>query len=383
MKIAQYATQCLNTIENAGYEAYIVGGAVRDILMGITPADYDIATNAPPEAIIPLFSRIEKTGIKHGTVTVITDIAPIEVTTYRGESGYSDGRHPDSVHFISSLEEDLMRRDFTINAMAYNPRTDIIDLFGGKDDIKRGVLRAVGEPKKRFTEDALRIMRLFRFACKTNFTIEPETYAAAIDLCGTLSAISAERIFSELSQTLCSANPQNIAPLILAGGLSHLGLTRIQTPDRLQLISPLRENRFAAFCILCNTNTEFLNRLKADNALIKFVDSLFEFAKHKLCTDDYSARYILSLFSDQTIFGGLEIKNIIFGEDVLQSVSLIQSAINANSPRKICDLAVSGNDIAALGYKDRQIGEKLEYLLQQVILDPKKNNKDTLLNLIK
>ncbi len=381
IKIAEHALECLNTIESAGYEAYIVGGAVRDLLMGLAVSDYDITTNASPEDIISLFPRTHKTGIKHGTVTVITDTAPIEVTTFRGESGYSDSRHPDSVRFISSINEDLARRDFTINAIAYNPRTDIIDRFGGIDDIKNGILRAVGEPERRFKEDALRIMRLFRFACRLDFAIDPATYSAAANCASSLSAISAERIFAELCGSLVSSFPQNIAPLIRAGGLSHLGVSDITSPEKLSLISPSRNLRIAAFMLLAGADIDFLKKLKSDNALINFVREIFSFLEYELCCDDYSARLTLSRFSDEIVFGGLELKKIILGEDISKAKALIERAIKLNFPRHINDLAVCGNDIAALGYAGKQIGEQLEFLLQQVLKDPELNNRASLLAL--
>ena len=184
----------LDTLINSGHSAYIVGGCVRDLLCGKKPHDYDITTSALPHETQALCDKTVATGIKHGTVTVIIDGEPIEVTTFRTEHEYSDSRHPESVNFVSNVAEDLARRDFTVNAMCYNHIDGLLDLFGGKEDINNKVLKSVGEAKTRFSEDALRILRLFRFAATLDFTIEKNTFNAAIKCAPSLKNISAERI---------------------------------------------------------------------------------------------------------------------------------------------------------------------------------------------
>ena len=184
----------LSVLHNAGHKAYIVGGCVRDLLCGKEPHDFDITTSALPQEVSALFEKTVETGIKHGTVTVIIDRTPIEVTTFRTEGAYINHRRPDSVSFVSAVDEDLSRRDFTVNAMCYNHSEGLIDLFGGKADIENRILRAVGEPKARFCEDALRILRLFRFAATLGFSIEEKTLSAAIECAPFLKSISAERI---------------------------------------------------------------------------------------------------------------------------------------------------------------------------------------------
>lgn len=179
-----------------GHKAYIVGGCVRDILMNKIPADYDIATSATPKEVISIFEKTVPTGLKHGTVTVLIDSQPIEVTTFRTETEYTDNRHPENVEFVSDITQDLSRRDFTINAMAYNPTAGIIDCYGGKADIENKLLRCVGNAEMRFTEDALRILRLFRFASTLNFEIEKNTLNAALKKAYLLQNISRERIFA-------------------------------------------------------------------------------------------------------------------------------------------------------------------------------------------
>lgn len=191
-KQAELAVQIL---EQAGYEAYIVGGCVRDMLLGKTPADWDITTSAVPSEVMNAFKdyRSIPTGLKHGTVTVLLDNVPVEITTFRQEGKYQDGRRPDRVSFVRSLYEDLSRRDFTVNAMAYNQAKGLIDYYGGEEDLKAGVIKCVGEPAKRFNEDGLRIMRALRFASVYDFDIEKRTGEAVRKCAGNLEKVSAER----------------------------------------------------------------------------------------------------------------------------------------------------------------------------------------------
>ena len=204
MQLPSYIVKVLDMLENAGYEAFIVGGCVRDSLMGNTPHDYDITTSALPEETERVFSgmRLIETGMKHGTVTVIADGSPVEITTYRVDGEYHDSRRPDHVSFTRSLREDIARRDFTVNGIAYSPKRGMFDYFSGAEDIRRRVIRCIGEPEKRFHEDALRILRGLRFSASLGFEIEKYTALAMLDSRELLLNISAERIFSELSGML-------------------------------------------------------------------------------------------------------------------------------------------------------------------------------------
>lgn len=196
--------ELLNRLRAHGYEAWLVGGCVRDLLMGVPPHDWDICTSALPEETERCFPgcRVIETGLRHGTVTVLRGGQPYEITTYRTERGYSDHRHPDGVSFVRSLREDLARRDFTVNAMAYHPDDGLVDCFGGEEDLRRGVLRCVGDPEERFREDALRMLRLLRFASRLGFAVVPETAKAALSLRGELDYVARERVFSELKGLL-------------------------------------------------------------------------------------------------------------------------------------------------------------------------------------
>lgn len=230
--------RCLAELRQAGHAAHPVGGCVRDLLLGRVPGDYDVCTSALPERVMALFERAVPTGIQHGTVTVLTEDGPVEVTTFRREGGYADGRHPDGVSFDVGLTEDLARRDFTINAMALGERGEIIDPFGGQADLRAGLVRCVGAPDRRFGEDALRMLRGVRFAAQLGFAIEPETEQAIRRNAGRLRQVSGERVKAELEKTLLSPSGagRGFDPLGSAGppvagqGLSGSGRSEGRPP---------------------------------------------------------------------------------------------------------------------------------------------------------
>ena len=209
IRMDEGAAELLDTLHRAGYAAYVVGGCVRDSLLGLTPHDWDLCTSALPQQGMELFGaeKCIPTGLQHGTVTVKQGGGLYEITTFRTEGAYTDGRHPDEVHFVPDVREDLARRDFTINAMAYNAKEGLIDPFGGQADLQSGILRAVGVPHQRFTEDALRILRLYRFAARFGFAIDPPTAQAAQELCAHLDCVSVERIEEELAKLLSAPAP--------------------------------------------------------------------------------------------------------------------------------------------------------------------------------
>ena len=209
IRMDEGAAELLDTLHRAGYAAYVVGGCVRDSLLGLTPHDWDLCTSALPQQVMELFGaqRCIPTGLQHGTVTVKQSGALYEITTFRTEGTYTDGRHPDEVHFVPDVREDLARRDFTINAMAYNEKEGLVDPFGGQADLQSGIVRAVGVPRQRFTEDALRILRLYRFAARFGFAIDPPTAQAAQELCAHLDCVSVERIEEELAKLLAAPAP--------------------------------------------------------------------------------------------------------------------------------------------------------------------------------
>ena len=224
MTAKEAADSVLQRLEAAGYEAWAVGGCVRDTLLGRTVHDWDMTTSAMPQQVLALFPHCVPTGLQHGTVTVLESGYAFEVTTYRAETGYSDGRHPDAVSFVGTLAEDLARRDFTVNAMALDVRGRLVDLHGGREDLKYRLLRCVGEPKRRFREDALRMLRAVRFSAQLGFTIEAETRRAMAECADGCTVLSAERIRDEVEKTLRSPEPYRALELLDYGMLRAVGL---------------------------------------------------------------------------------------------------------------------------------------------------------------
>lgn len=240
--IPEGAGQVLSVLHGAGYQAWVVGGCVRDAVLGRTPADWDITTDARPEQVKELFPHTFDTGIQHGTVTVLVNHTGYEVTTYRIDGVYADHRHPESVTFAADLRDDVMRRDFTINAMAYNNEDGLQDYFGGRQDLKQGIIRAVGDPEKRFEEDALRVLRALRFAGQLGFTIEEKTLRAMKDRSGDLKNVSAERIRDELTKLLVSDHPR----LLMTLGVDT-GIVDVVLPEYRKMLETTQENPYHCY----------------------------------------------------------------------------------------------------------------------------------------
>ena len=373
LKIPEKIKFVLNTLTQNGYEAYIVGGCVRDSLLGLIPSDYDVTTSAKPQEILGLFEKTVPTGIKHGTVTVIIDNEPVEVTTFRTEGEYKDSRHPQNVEFVTDLREDLSRRDFTVNAMAFNETVGLVDLFGGVSDIKNKILRAVGDSDKRFSEDALRILRLFRFASQLEFTIEEKTLNSALKLQNGLENISKERIFSELCKAVNGKNPKAILPLIKSGGLEFLGV--IKTPE-----FATADNLDLRLFVFLNTSSEnpieVLKILKAPSRQIDFANKLLKLQSIKIDSkEDIKNALFLTDFNGVSLFLQLQKEE--------NKLKTLDEVIKNKEPYLISHLAVSGEDLKELGFKGKEIGEMLERMRQEVVKSPEKNRKETLMMLTK
>ncbi len=364
----------LSVLHNAGHKAYIVGGCVRDILCGKEPHDFDITTSALPHEVSALFERTVETGIKHGTVTVIIDRTPIEVTTFRTEGAYINHRRPDSVSFVSAVDEDLSRRDFTVNAMCYNHSEGLIDLFGGKADIENRILRAVGEPKARFCEDALRILRLFRFAATLGFSIEEKTLSAAIDCAPFLKSISAERIFAELKKASMGNNTVILNTLFESGALSHLNIKNAINKDFSSL--PERED-LRLFVLLNSTSDNLSDTLKKLKCSNKFYNYCMTLSRLKPPKDAYGIKKILNIADYSILCDFVDLCDI--DQNIKKTAKDI---IDSGEAYKISQLSLSGSDILSLGYSGAQVGEKLELLLEQVMLDPSLNTKEKLTELL-
>ncbi len=371
LKIPEKIKFVLRTLAQNGYEAYIVGGCVRDSLLGIIPSDYDVTTSAKPEEILGLFDKTVPTGLKHGTVTVIIENEPIEVTTFRTDGEYKDSRHPQNVEFVADLREDLSRRDFTVNAVAYNETVGLVDLFGGLSDLENKILRAVGDGDKRFREDALRILRLFRFASQLEFTPEEKTLKSALKLQNGLKNISKERIFSEIVKAVNGKNPKAILPLINSGGLEFLGICK--TPE----FTTIDDSNLRLFVFL-NTSSEnpieVLKTLKAPKRQIDFANKLLKLQSIEMENkEDIKNALFLTDFNAVNLF--------FKHHKAEDKLILLDEVIKNREPYLISHLEISGEDLRKLGFEGKEIGEILERLRQTVVCSPEKNRKEILLTL--
>ena len=298
IRIPSPAEEIINKLNEHGYEAYVVGGCVRDMLLGREPGDWDITTSALPGQVKEVFRRTVDTGIQHGTVTVMMGKEGYEVTTYRIDGEYSDGRHPNSVEFTPDLVEDLKRRDFTINAMAYNSHTGFVDKFGGVEDLEKGIIRCVGDPMDRFTEDALRILRAIRFSAQLGFSIDERTYEAIKVIAPNMVHVSKERIQVELTKLLLSSHPDYIS-LVYETGISpfvsevfHRAYAAESgdwaVPSIPAGIPAVKHMRWAAFLRDCSASRAagILKDLKLDNDTTFRVRTLVEWQGKKVGLKD-------------------------------------------------------------------------------------------------
>ena len=408
--IPQDVAFILEKLRTAGYEAYAVGGCVRDSLLGKIPKDWDITTSALPQEVKEIFSRTIDTGIKHGTVTVMVNSTGYEVTTYRVDGEYLDGRHPEEVEFTSRLDEDLKRRDFTINAFVYNEAEGVKDLFEGLKDLDNGIIRCVGVAEERFNEDALRILRAVRFAAVLKFTIEPETYAAAMKLAGNLSKVSAERIKAELEKTLISDNPDYIC-LLKSMGLSGVILKELDDTDDTEPLKTALKSvkneprvRWATLCFYLEKHGENANigeisgkmmqRLKFDNRtmdmVLKFLRVSAEYKNAAILNENdcrIYCRRLLNAIGEEDIYSYLDfVKATRCLPDINREnafgglVDTVSDILEKNECFSLKHLAVNGRDIIGeCGINGKQVGEILDHLLETVIVSPEKNSKAVLI----
>lgn len=426
-----------DVLQNNGFECYAVGGCVRDMLLGIIPNDIDFTTNANPDEILQCFKDYKtfELGKKFGTISVVKDDMIYEITTYRIDGSYEDGRHPDSVTFSRNLQDDLSRRDFTINAMAMDKNGNVVDLFGGKQDLENKLIRAVGKPQKRFSEDALRIFRALRFSAKLGFSIEPETAASCHELSGLLSKVHPQRMQDELSRLLMTKNPENVlyeyrdvigviipefkpafdfrqnTPHHRYDVFTHIIKSLRFAPEDLLIRVSLFFHDIAK--PLCHTQDisglshfkghpiksaeisleilrrfgypkEFVNRVFN---LIKFHDRRFEKPKvhiKKILAETGAEDFKrLMIIQRCDALAQSEYKR----EEKLMLISSIEALfreIVSEAPcLKVTDLKLNGEDIMALGAKGKEIGDTLDYLLAEVISENIPNDKDALLKCAK
>lgn len=381
ISLPEYIKSALNTLEINGFECYCVGGAIRDLLLGKNPFDFDITTNAKPEDIIRIFEHTVPTGIKHGTVTVIIDRHNIEITTYRSDRSYSDHRKPDNVSFLSSVEQDVMRRDFTMNSILYNPKSGIYDPQNGLGDLNMQLIRAVGDPEKRFREDALRIMRAFRFSAQLGFELEDSTRRAALKLLDTVRFLSKERIFSELKKIICSPYPQNADLLFFGDTFDFLGL-KIQRS--LNVLSALPYDFTLRFAYLCKLNSinckDILKALKSDNDTLTETEKILTILNSSPPKTAYDLKLLLNKNGPRTVDRIIN-SDFPFFENSYDLKVQLNNIFENDEPYSINRLKINGNDLIALGFSGENIGTVLNELLDSVMKDPKLNTHEKLISL--
>ena len=400
----------ISELESHEYEAFAVGGCIRDSLLGRTPNDWDITTSAKPEEVKEIFHRTVDTGIKHGTVTVLIGKKSFEITTYRVDGAYTDGRHPESVRYSKYLKEDLRRRDFTINAFAYNDEVGLRDEFYGFRDMEWKIIRAVGNAEDRFSEDALRMMRAIRFAAQLGFNIELNTYNAIIKLAPNIKKVSAERIQVELTKTLMSDHPEVTLEYAKTGLFVEIlpvlydtlsGISAQKTLELLKYVPRMVIMRYAAL-LRYRTPEEaraVLRKLKLDNFTINTVTKLVEYqndindvieendisvreAIHKYGTDLLELMFVFAeadgrMKREYTGFNSR-------GRNVhLKTIKkLYDEILERGDCVDLKGLAVNGSDLMELGIVGEQIGETLNWLLHIVMENPALNNKNTLISFV-
>ncbi len=386
----------MERLTEAGYEAYCVGGCVRDSLLGRAPEDWDITTSALPEQVKSLFSNTVDTGIQHGTVMVINKGIGYEVTTYRIDGEYKDGRHPEQVTFTRSLEEDLKRRDFTINAFAYNEERGLVDLFGGVDDLDTKIIKAVGNPDKRFEEDALRIMRAIRFSAQLGFTVEENTYEAVGRHADRLAQVSMERIRVEFEKTLTSNNSGKIKEFFRLGMGEYIlpGYSkRCKNFDEeiATSYSDLEEEdrRYLLLADLLRNLTpeeakDALRKMKYDNKTVNTVSRILQYQEVHCTADKVSIKRALQEEGEEIFFLTLQMQEAVAKETFSQVREMAKEILDSQEPYTIGQLAVTGNDLMQEGiHEGAQIGETLKELLDRVIREPEKNTKEDLIGMIR
>lgn len=423
--------ECLDALENAGYAAYAVGGCVRDACLGLTPHDYDLCTSALPRETEAVFGnkRLVLAGEKHGTVGVVTDFGVVEITTFRTEGAYRDNRHPDWVEFVSDVERDLARRDFTVNAMAYSPKRGFADPFGGREDLKNKVLRAVGKPEKRFQEDSLRILRGVRFAVRFDLTVDPETRKAMLSQAQLMDNLARERVFDELCKLLPLVDAEDLgqfAPILAAvipelepmigfdqrsphhayDLFTHTAHVVAGVPAELTLRWAALLHDIGKVPTFTQDETgrghfyghaprgaemadQVLHRLKAPTALREQVVVLIEKHMTRLQPDKKLLRRQIGRLGWETVENLLYLQEADMGSKgtgkpeelaIFPQIRELLDQIKAeNACLSLKDLAVNGHDLMEMGFTGRAIGQCLNTLLEQVIDERLPNEKAALL----
>lgn len=416
--LPEYVSAVLNALSAAGFHGYLVGGSLRDMLRGVKPHDFDLTTDATPDEMLSVFAafRTFPTGLKHGTLTVLSDGHPVEVTTHRVDGAYSDSRHPAAVRFTASLAEDLSRRDFTVNAMAWSRETGLVDLFDGARDLAAGVLRAVGDPEKRFREDALRILRLFRFAAQLDFEIDPATARGAAAEAPGLANISAERIFGELTRTLTGkAAARGISGLCACGCVPYVFGDTVPDLSVLPAFEKMPSDPAVRFAALVFPHGEekargLCRKLRSSNAFSHTVCGVIEAMGEKIPQTEFEARRFVCTYyeswraafavlaaecagaeerpdaqlSADTVSGADAQSGtpprVPTGAEVRAGAILCERVVRDRTAVDLHRLAVNGVDLQQkAGIRTEKTAKTLRYLQELVWHEPQQNKKAALI----
>ena len=390
MKIPRHVKIILDRLAEAGFDAYVVGGSLRDSMLGKEAHDWDVTSGATPDDVIALFSpdlHVIPTGLKHGTVTVVSEGDPIEITTFRTDGKYIDSRRPESVTFSKNVEDDLSRRDFTVNAMAYNERRGLVDLFGGKTDLLRRIIRCVGDPEKRFSEDALRIMRAFRFSSQLGFEIEEKTLLAAHSMKNGLKNIAKERIGSEFLRLLSGVAAKD--SLLKMGDILDIIIHKTLDTQRFEKIDDLSRDAIPRLAfLLCGASDEEIRDAshslklssKQTQRLMKLSSPPTEKDLENLT--EARARRLLAAYGEDTL-AVMEIASHLYKIDAA-STEILRRVVSEDPPVTLDRLAVNGSDIIKEGIASgRDVGRILSKLLDEVIEHPERNDREILLVIAK
>lgn len=396
LQIPKDVEYIINKIYDNGHEAFIVGGCVRDSIIGLKPNDYDITTSAKPNEIMNIFKneKIIETGIKHGTVTLIKNGIEYEITTYRIDGEYNDNRRPDFVEFTNDINKDLQRRDFTINAIAYNHRIGIVDTFDGIGDIHKKIIKTVGKADERFNEDGLRIIRAVRFSCKLGFDIEKDTLTSIYKNINLIKNVSIERIQNEFNKILLSDSPENLYILYQAGMFDVLNFNSVKiNKNELKYIKKSKKDliiRLSMFTYITGyieKSKNILNIFRYSNKIKKQCSIILDNLDNKIIADKVCIKLYLNKIGKENLSYLLYIKKILKKEFINEDYDEIYEMINDIERNKECysldKLDIDGSDLRALGYAGKDIGQKLDYLLKNVIENPEINNKIDLISIIR
>ncbi len=383
----KHVRQVLFTLRSRGYGAYLVGGCVRDMILGVQPNDWDICTSALPDEVRALFEKTVCTGIKHGTVTVMMGKHPVEVTTFRAESEYIDHRHPKSVSFVLDLNTDLSRRDFTMNAMAISAEGIISDPFGGMEDIKNRLIRCVGVPEERFEEDALRMFRALRFSARLGFEIEEKTLAAIKSRAGYAASISAERVRDELEKLLLTKCPEKLATVLETGLLSVYAAPAQLSAGELCALKLLPHKANERWCMLCwllkkqgaiKSAVEFLTMLRLDRRTIACCRDSMELLALPAPKSPLEWKRQLRDYGAETVGCAARCRDAAFDTACAKELKAVLKSGECYSMKQ---LAVNGDDLKKLGLEGQALGETLNFLLEYVMEFPENNRRELLMYL--